>query len=131
MICGRQLAVAVVSWMLAGVGPAAEPFTAKVVRVKDGDSLIVLHDGEQIDIRLEGIDCLESGQAFGQTSQAGYVPTAARPDSDGPAYRHGQVATARRRERTGTTGCGYGPTRCSWRRWTWLAVWHHGSSKLE
>jgi endonuclease YncB( thermonuclease family) len=55
--------------MLAGLALAAEPFTAQVVRVKDGDTIVVLHDNQQIDIRLEGIDCPESGQAFGQKAK--------------------------------------------------------------
>lgn len=40
-------------------------FQASVVRVKDGDTVVVLNDRQQIDVRLEGIDCPESGQAFG------------------------------------------------------------------
>ena len=34
----------------------AEQYTAKVVRVVDGDSLRVLHNGNEVDIRVEGID---------------------------------------------------------------------------
>lgn len=44
----------------------SKTFTAKVVRVIDGDTIVVLNDrNEQIKIRLEGIDCPESGQDFG------------------------------------------------------------------
>jgi endonuclease YncB( thermonuclease family) len=39
--------------------------TGKVVVVKDGDTIVVLKDQEQITVRLEGIDCPESAQAFG------------------------------------------------------------------
>ena len=48
---------------------ATEPFTATVVKVKDGDSLVVLRDNKQIEIRLEGIDCPELHQAFGQKAK--------------------------------------------------------------
>lgn len=45
-------------------------FTAKVVRVSDGDTITVLTDEkEQIRIRLEGIDCPESGQPFGNRAR--------------------------------------------------------------
>jgi endonuclease YncB( thermonuclease family) len=53
---------------LLASAPAAD-FTAAVVRVKDGDTIVVLRDNTQIDIRLEGIDCPESGQAFGQKAK--------------------------------------------------------------
>jgi micrococcal nuclease len=36
-----------------------------VIRVSDGDTITVLVDKEQIRVRLEGIDCPESGQPFG------------------------------------------------------------------
>ncbi len=47
-------------------------FTAKVVRVIDGDTIVVLTDANrQIKIRLTGIDCPESKQDFGyQAKQA-------------------------------------------------------------
>ena len=43
--------------------------TGKVVAVKDGDTIVVLKDQEQITVRLEGIDCPESGQAFGSNAK--------------------------------------------------------------
>lgn len=43
----------------------AEEFTGKVVGVTDGDTIKVLRGKEQVKIRLEGIDCPESHQAFG------------------------------------------------------------------
>ena len=43
-----------------------ERYPAKVVRIVDGDTLVVLNDAnEQIKIRLEGIDTPEKGQPFG------------------------------------------------------------------
>jgi len=44
--------------------------TAKVVGVADGDSITVLAPGNnQVKIRLHGIDCPESGQAFGKRAK--------------------------------------------------------------
>jgi len=43
--------------------------TGKVVGVKDGDSIIVLHDGRGEEIRLNGVDCPEKGQAFGNRAK--------------------------------------------------------------
>ncbi len=40
-------------------------FTARVVGVLDGDSLVVLRDGREVQLRLHGIDAPEGGQAFG------------------------------------------------------------------
>jgi micrococcal nuclease len=48
-----------------GGGPSAEDFTAKVVGVHDGDTITVLQGRTQVRIRLHGIDCPESRQAFG------------------------------------------------------------------
>jgi endonuclease YncB( thermonuclease family) len=44
--------------------------TAKFVGVADGDSITVLAPGnKQVKIRLHGIDCPESGQAFGKRAK--------------------------------------------------------------
>jgi endonuclease YncB( thermonuclease family) len=48
---------------------AAEPITGKVVSIADGDTLTVLVDRQQIKVRLDGIDCPESGQAYGQKAK--------------------------------------------------------------
>jgi endonuclease YncB( thermonuclease family) len=42
---------------------------AKVVSVSDGDTITVLHQGQQAKIRLYGIDAPENGQAFGQQAK--------------------------------------------------------------
>jgi len=44
-------------------------FTGKVVRVADGDTITVLHNGRGERGRLYGIDCPEKGQAFGQRAK--------------------------------------------------------------
>jgi micrococcal nuclease len=44
----------------------ANTFTAKVIRIIDGDSIVVLTDqNEQLYVRFEGIDCPETHQDFG------------------------------------------------------------------
>jgi endonuclease YncB( thermonuclease family) len=44
-------------------------FTATVVAVSDGDTITVLHNGEEQIIRLNGIDCPEKTQAFGRKAK--------------------------------------------------------------
>jgi micrococcal nuclease len=44
---------------------AEEPYQAKVVGISDGDTVKVLHNGNQVRIRLYGIDTPEKRQAFG------------------------------------------------------------------
>jgi len=43
---------------------------AKVVSVADGDTIIVLHNSQQKEIRLYGIDCPEKAQDHGQQAKA-------------------------------------------------------------
>ena len=51
--------------ILLALASAAETFTANVVKVKDGDSIVVNRDDGQIEIRLRDIDCPESEQPYG------------------------------------------------------------------
>jgi micrococcal nuclease len=44
---------------------AGETYSSKCVGVTDGDTISVMKAGKAIKIRLEGIDCPESGQDFG------------------------------------------------------------------
>lgn len=53
---------------LAGSLLAAD-FTAKVIGVSDGDTITVLYQGYPEKIRLQGIDCPEKAQAFGQRAK--------------------------------------------------------------
>ncbi|PLX83264.1 MAG: nuclease [Desulfuromonas sp.] len=46
-----------------------ETFTGKVVKVTDGDTISVLHQGRPEKVRLAEIDCPERGQAFGKKSK--------------------------------------------------------------
>ena len=43
-------------------------FSGKVVGVTDGDTISVMHNGKPEKIRLNGIDCPEQSQAFGDTA---------------------------------------------------------------
>lgn len=43
--------------------------TSQVVGVVDGDTIEVLHNGKAQRIRLQGIDCPEKAQAFGQRAK--------------------------------------------------------------
>jgi endonuclease YncB( thermonuclease family) len=55
-------------FLLAVVAAAhilAQDFTGKVVGITDGDTIRVLHNGAAERIRLWGIDCPETKQAFG------------------------------------------------------------------
>lgn len=60
-------------WILfALVG--SDTFTAKVIGVTDGDTIVVLDiNKQQIKVRLEGIDCPESNQAFGNRAKQATV----------------------------------------------------------
>lgn len=59
----------------------AEDFTGKVVGITDGDTLRVLHDGAAERIRLSGIDCPESKQAFGTRAKQFTADLALRPEA--------------------------------------------------
>lgn len=60
------LARSVILLALLLTSQTAFAWTGKVVGVSDGDTIKVLHDGQQEKIRLYGVDCPESKQAFGQ-----------------------------------------------------------------
>lgn len=44
---------------------STEEFVARVVKVHDADTIVVLHDQRALTIRLKGIDCPETGNASG------------------------------------------------------------------
>ncbi|HPM04641.1 MAG TPA: thermonuclease family protein [Candidatus Cloacimonas sp.] len=48
---------------------AAKTLSGRVIKIKDGDTIVVLSGNRQITIRLEGIDCPESQQAFGNKAK--------------------------------------------------------------
>lgn len=56
-------------WLSLSSSLFAADFTGKVIGVSDGDTITVLHQGHPEKIRLEGIDCPEKAQAFGQRAK--------------------------------------------------------------
>ncbi len=60
--------VCVVAWLAVPL-VAAEIFTGRVVGVSDGDTISVMRDGHAVRVRLEGIDCPENSQDFGQRAK--------------------------------------------------------------
>jgi endonuclease YncB( thermonuclease family) len=44
-------------------------FSGKVVAVKDGDTIEVMHDGRPVRVRLAHVDCPEGGQPFGKAAR--------------------------------------------------------------
>ena len=63
----RSLSVAALAILSASAlaDDPPRPFTGKVVKIADGDTITVLHNKTQHRIRLEGIDAPEKGQAYG------------------------------------------------------------------
>jgi endonuclease YncB( thermonuclease family) len=55
--------------ILASCLLAQTELEGKVVRVIDGDSIVVLCQKTTYEIRLEGVDCPEMGQPFGKTAK--------------------------------------------------------------
>lgn len=51
----------------------ADEFDAKVIAVLDGDTVLVLRDGNKIKVRLANIDAPESDQEFGRESRQALV----------------------------------------------------------
>lgn len=60
------LAVALLNWWVH----RPEQSEGRVLHVQDGDSFIMMKDGERTTVRLFAIDCPEKGQAFGQDAEA-------------------------------------------------------------
>ena len=59
----RLALVALVLWSVPAFTQTR--FAGRVVGVTDGDTISVMRDGRSVRVRLEGIDCPESGQDFG------------------------------------------------------------------
>lgn len=55
--------------LLYAASAMAYSWTAEVVRVSDGDSILVKRDQRMVKVRLYGIDSPELGQAYGRTSR--------------------------------------------------------------
>jgi micrococcal nuclease len=65
----RTLLAALLGTILFPTLLLAADFTGRVVGISDGDTISVLHDGKAEKIRLNGIDCPEKRQAFGQRAK--------------------------------------------------------------
>lgn len=63
------LAAAVLAFSACRPTPHHEPFVGRVVGVSDGDTITVLSGSEQVRVRLNGIDCPERGQPFGDRAK--------------------------------------------------------------
>ena len=63
----RLALVALVLWSVPAF--TQERFAGRIVGVTDGDTIAVMHEGRSVRVRLEGIDCPESGQDFGQRAK--------------------------------------------------------------
>jgi micrococcal nuclease len=61
--------VLLVGLLAAGPAAAETLLDARVVGVSDGDTITVLYGNRPLKVRLEGIDCPESGQAFGAAAK--------------------------------------------------------------
>jgi len=65
----RMLLFACVSVILIMPLQSSADFTAKVKRVYDGDTIIVLHGGKEEHVRFNGIDAPEKDQAYGKKAK--------------------------------------------------------------
>lgn len=65
-----QCALLTFLFLLLAIPATCFSWSAKVVSVADGDTITVLRDGQQVRIRLYGIDCPEKGQGYGQQAKA-------------------------------------------------------------
>lgn len=59
------LAASLILLAAASIASAGEWFSGKVVSIKDGDTVGIMRDGREVTVRLDGIDCPESGQDYG------------------------------------------------------------------
>lgn len=69
MFVGHLLRLVCLAFVILPGLCLAEEFTGRVVGVTDGDTITVLHNGIGQKIRLNGIDCPEKRQAFGQRAK--------------------------------------------------------------
>jgi micrococcal nuclease len=65
----RALAIALAALSCTAPLLGQERFSGSVVGITDGDTISVLRDGRAVRVRLDGIDCRESGQDFGQRAK--------------------------------------------------------------
>lgn len=63
------LRVIIVVLVFALADGRAQSFSGRVVGLADGDTIDVLRNSRPVRVRLHGIDCPESGQAFGRQAR--------------------------------------------------------------
>lgn len=82
MLMNRNVRAAFLSLLLLTTAPSsAESLRGVVVRVKDGDTVVVLDGNKrQHDVRLSGIDAPEKRQAFGERSRQSLAELVHRKD---------------------------------------------------
>lgn len=68
---GRHIKALLLTVLLVGCEQHAfkEGKPARCVGVKDGDTIVVVLDGQQVTIRLAEVDCPEKSQAYGQRAK--------------------------------------------------------------
>jgi micrococcal nuclease len=69
MLLSSKLHLLVVFWVFVVDTSLAADFAARVVGISDGDTISVMHDGRAEKVRLNGVDCPEKWQAFGQRAK--------------------------------------------------------------
>lgn len=68
----KKIVAAIILLVWANVA-AAEEYSAKVIVVIDGDTLVVLHNNAKVKIRLANIDAPEKDQAFGMDARQAMI----------------------------------------------------------
>lgn len=58
-----------VLFLLLNLTVSAQNITAKVIGVKDGDTVVILFEGKPVTVRLAHVDCPEKSQAFGNKAR--------------------------------------------------------------
>lgn len=65
----RRACLLAIAFSLLAYSISAKTIQGKVTAVKDGDTIVVLQNRTTYTIRLDGIDCPEKKQAFGQQAK--------------------------------------------------------------
>jgi micrococcal nuclease len=67
--CNETKTLAITVFLCLIPGLTFADLSGLVVGISDGDTISFMHDGKAEKIRLNGIDCPEKGQAFGQRAK--------------------------------------------------------------
>ncbi|MEY4931829.1 MAG: hypothetical protein RLZZ403_149 [Pseudomonadota bacterium] len=66
--------------LAAGAGGAQAPWSARVIRVRDGDSLLVRAGGRDVEVRLADVDAPERGQPHADQARKALIDLLQRRD---------------------------------------------------